>query len=145
MTTDTTIPSMPRRRGQARLDTQRRLAATTRLADITAIIHAHPGMRLDIDHDRYETRPALADLWTVWSGRFRHLGRIDLDGIQITCRGFYAGGPTRPTEEKDITPADAFREGWPAWDEYAFTLTAGPARLTYRYTDDEVQTLTRHH
>lgn len=58
----TTIPSMPRRRGQARLDTQRRLAATTCLADITAIIHAHPGMRLDIDHDRYETRPALADL-----------------------------------------------------------------------------------
>ena len=26
-----------------------------------------------------------------------------------------------------------------------FTLTAGPARLTYRYTDDEVHTLTRRH
>ena len=45
-----------------------------------------PGMRLDIDHDRYETRPALADLWTVWSGPFRHLGGIDLDGILQTLK-----------------------------------------------------------
>ena len=128
----TTIPSMPHRRGQARLDTQRRLAATTRLADITAIIHAHPGMRLHIDQDGYAPRPDPTDLIHAW----KEQPWQDRD-ITVTCAARHTGGDDTP-----ITPGQAYHHGRPAYDRYTFTIHAPNATLVYRYESDELDTQT---